>query len=129
VDAKEQMRRSLLCEDLWWSDRAEIPAQAARADCPCCAKREFPYLRGQNLPRITLCGRNSVQIHEQRRTLDLSQLEQRLAMQGKVRSNGFALRFWREPYELTIFSDGRAIVKGTTDVGVARSLYARFVSA
>ncbi len=127
VGARALMRRTLLSEDLWWSDRAEMPTQEARADCPCCVKREFPYLRGQNHPHVTLCGRNSVQIHEQRRTLDLSRLEQRLAPQGKVRSNGFALRFWREPYEMTFFPDGRAIIKGTTDVGIARSLYAKFV--
>ena len=129
VGAKALMRRTLLSEDLWWSDRAEIPAQAARAGCPCCVKREFPYLQGQNLPHITLCGRNSVQIHEQRRMIDLSQLEKRLARQGEVRSNGFALRFWHEPYDMTFFPDGRAIIKGTTDVGIARSLYARFIGA
>src|SRR5208282_4102835 len=126
VGAKALMRRTLLSEDIWWSDRAEIPAQEARAGCPCCVKREFPYLQGQNLPHITLCGRNSVQIHEQRRTLDLSELEKRLATQGKLRNNGFALRLWRGPYEMTFFPDGRAIIKGTTDVGIARSLYARF---
>ena len=129
VGARALMRRTLLSEDLWWSDRAEIPAQSARADCSCCVKREFFYLHGQNLPHITLCGRNSVQIHEQRRMIDLSQLEKRLARQGEVRSNGFALRFWHEPYEMTFFPDGRAIIRGTTDVGIARSLYARFVGA
>ena len=50
VGARALMRRTLLSEDLWWSDRAEIPAQSARADCSCCVKREFPYLQGQNLP-------------------------------------------------------------------------------
>ena len=30
---------------------------------------------------------------------------------------------------MTIFPDGRAIIKGTDDVGVARSLYARYVGA
>ena len=52
-----------------------------------------------------------------------------LAAHGAVRRNEFALRFWREPYEMTIFPDGRAIIKGTTDIGIARSLYARFVGA
>ena len=46
---------------------------------------------------------------------------------GTVRSNDFALRFFLEPYEITIFPDGRAIIKGTQDVGVARSLYARYI--
>jgi molybdopterin-synthase adenylyltransferase len=46
-----------------------------------------------------------------------------------VRANEFALRFFPAPYEMTIFPDGRAIIKGTTDVGVARSLYARYIGA
>ena len=127
--AKALMRRTLLSEDVWWTDHAEIPADAARPDCRCCGEREFPHLAGENRPHITLCGRNSVQIHEQRRSIDLGTVELRLLQQGTVRRNEFALRFWREPYELTLFADGRAIIKGTTDVGVARSFYARFVGA
>ena len=127
--AKSLMRRTLLSEDVWWTDYAEIPADTARENCSCCGKREFPHYSGENRPHITLCGRNSVQIHEQRRAIDLGELEQRLLHHGAVRRNEFALRFWREPYELTLFPDGRAIIKGTTDVTVARSLYARFVSA
>ena len=127
--AKPLMRRTLLSQDVWWTDYTEIPADTARADCICCAQHEFPHFSGENRPHITLCGRNSVQIHEQRRTIDLGELEQRLLKQGAVRRNEFALRFSREPYELTLFPDGRAIIKGTTDVTVARSFYARFVGA
>jgi adenylyltransferase/sulfurtransferase len=127
--SKQLMRRTLLTQDVWWIDYAELPAEAPRADCKCCQRREFPHLSGENRPHITLCGRNSVQIHEQSRTIDLAGLEQRLLAHGAVRNNGFALRFWRDPYELTLFPDGRAIIKGTTDVGIARSFYARFVGA
>jgi adenylyltransferase/sulfurtransferase len=70
-----------------------------------------------------------VQIHERSRPLDLKDLAKRLAPLGIVRANEFALRFETAPYLLTVFPDGRAIVKGTTDVGVARSLYARYVGA
>ena len=37
------------------------------------------------------------------------------------------LKFWREPYEMTLFPDGRAIIKGTTDPIAARTLYARYI--
>jgi molybdopterin/thiamine biosynthesis adenylyltransferase len=127
--AKSQMRRTLLSQDVWWTDYAEIPAESARMNCKCCIKREFTHRSGENRPHITLCGRNSVQIHERGRTIDLGELEQRLLQHGAVRRNQFALRFWREPYELTLFPDGRAIIKGTTDIAVARSFYARFVGA
>jgi adenylyltransferase/sulfurtransferase len=76
---------------------------------------------------VTLCGRNAVQVHERPRPIDLGELQARLEPLGLVRANEFALRFQIEPYELTIFPDGRAIVKGTSDEGVARSLYARYV--
>jgi adenylyltransferase/sulfurtransferase len=77
-----------------------------------------------------MCGRDSVQIHERSRALDLKALEDRLAPAvSDVRQNGFLLRFRIPPYEMTVFSDGRAIVKGTKDPAVARSLYAKYIGA
>jgi molybdopterin-synthase adenylyltransferase len=78
-----------------------------------------------------MCGRDSVQIHERSRRLDLGELGRRLtsAAAAEVRSNDFLLRCRIPPYELTVFADGRAIVKGTQDPAVARSLYARYISA
>jgi adenylyltransferase/sulfurtransferase len=70
-----------------------------------------------------------VQIHERRRAIDFVEMEERLAVHGTVRHNAFVLKFWREPYEMTIFPDGRAIIKGTVDKAVARSLYARYVGS
>jgi len=54
-------------------------------------------------------------------------LRNRLEPLGSVRQNEFVLKFWHDPHEITVFPDGRAIIKGTTDAAVARSLYARFV--
>ena len=68
-----------------------------------------------------------MQIHEREGTIDLVALKARLEPLGEVRANEFALRFFPAPYEMTVFPDGRAIVKGTSDTGVARSLYARYV--
>jgi adenylyltransferase/sulfurtransferase len=77
-----------------------------------------------------MCGRDSVQIHERRRTLDLKALQQRLAaIVPNVRQNGFLLKFQIPPYEMTVFTDGRAILKGTKDPAVARSLYAKYIGA
>jgi adenylyltransferase/sulfurtransferase len=84
-------------------------------------------LNGKRRAPVSLCGRNAVQIHERARPLDLRELAARLAPLGSVRANEFALRFTVPPYLMTIFPDGRAIVKGTTDVGIARSLYARYI--
>jgi adenylyltransferase/sulfurtransferase len=56
-------------------------------------------------------------------------MQRRLEAHGVVRHTEFVLKFWREPYDMTLFPDGRAIVKGTTDTSIARSLYARYVGS
>ena len=127
--AKDKLRRTLLSCDLWRNERAEVAASAPAPDCPTCGRREFVHLSGEGRPHITLCGRNSVQIHEHARPIDLAEMSQRLAPHGRVRQNGFMLKFSKEPFEITLFPDGRAIIKGTTDTAVARSLYARYVGS
>jgi molybdopterin/thiamine biosynthesis adenylyltransferase len=113
-----------------WSGRIQSVGVARNTDCRACARREFSYLEGQAQPHITMCGRDSVQIHERRRTLDLGALEGSLRAAGMaVKQNGFLLKFSVPPYEMTVFGDGRAILKGSTDPAVARSLYARYIGA
>jgi molybdopterin-synthase adenylyltransferase len=113
-----------------WSGRMQSVAPERHPDCRACVRREFSYLEGEAQPHITLCGRDSVQIHERNRNLDLQALQQRLSpILGEVRQNGFLVRFRAEPYEVTVFSDGRAVVKGTKDPTVARSLYAKYIGA
>jgi molybdopterin-synthase adenylyltransferase len=126
------MRRTLLAIDLWSGERSEIAAAHPRPGCTVCGERVFDHLAGAGRPHITLCGRNSVQIHEHQRPVDLAALRQRLAAHAdlhSVRSNDLLLRFERPPYTLTVFNDGRAIVQGTTDITIARSLYARFIGS
>jgi len=129
VGANDKLRRSLLALDVWENDRSEISTAHPRADCRACGQHDFIHLAGEARPHITLCGRNSVQIHERNRPVDFKEMEQRLGPHGTVRHNEFVLKFWRDAYEMTLFPDGRAIIKGTTDTGVARSLYARFVGS
>jgi adenylyltransferase/sulfurtransferase len=129
VGARNQLRRTLLSFDVWTNERSEISVQQPRADCRACSDRDFVHLAGEGRPHITLCGRNSVQIHERQRPIDFAEISERLKPHGAVRHNEFVLKFWREPYELTLFPDGRAIIKGTTDTAIARSLYARFVGS
>jgi len=127
--ARSKMRRTLLSWDVWTNDRAEVAADRPRAGCRACGQRNFVHLAGEGRPHITLCGRNSVQIHERQRPVDFAEMSARLQPHGTVRHNEFVLKFWREPYEMTLFPDGRAIIKGTTDTAVARSLYARYVGS
>jgi molybdopterin-synthase adenylyltransferase len=127
--AAEQLRTTLWSCDVWTNERAEIAAANPRVGCRACGERDFVHLAGEGRPHITMCGRNSVQIHERARPIDFPEMQRRLEAHGLVRHNEFVLKFWHEPYEMTLFPDGRAIIKGTTDTGVARSLYARYVGS
>jgi molybdopterin-synthase adenylyltransferase len=123
------LRKTLLSFDLWTNEHAEITAAKPRPGCRACGERDFIHLAGEGRPHITLCGRNSVQIHERQRPIDFTEMDRRLQPHGTVRHNDFVLKFWHDPYEMTLFPDGRAIIKGTTDTAVARSLYARYVGS
>ena len=127
--AQDKMRRTLLGRDLWSNEQAEIRADAPKPHCQVCGQRTFTHLSGAERPQITLCGRNSVQIHEHNRPVDFATLQQRLEPHGTVKSNRLLLRFSHGQYTLTIFPGGRTLVQGTTDTALARSLYALFVGS
>ena len=113
-----------------WSGRFQSVGVEKNPECHACARHDFRYLEGDAQPHLTMCGRDSVQIHESRRLLDLAELARRIAPTvAEVRENGFLLRFRVPPFEMTVFADGRAIIKGTRDAGVARSLYARYIGS
>ena len=113
--------------DVWQGTSKRVSAGPKDPVCRVCGAREFRYLDGRKRTPVSLCGRNAVQLHENARPLDLQALAMRLRPLGSVRVNEFALRLSVPKYDVTFFPDGRAIVKGTTDVGVARSVYAQLV--
>lgn len=125
----EALHGRLLSGDVW-TGRMQSIHVARNPECRACAKHAYSYLEGQAQPHITLCGRDSVQIHERSRVLNLAELALRLqAVVQDVRQNDFLVRFRIAPYEMTVFADGRAILKGTKDPAVARTLYARYLGA
>jgi molybdopterin/thiamine biosynthesis adenylyltransferase len=136
--------RTLLEFDLWSNARRRIDLTNARdPECPCCGERRFEFLEGrlaQDAAVIcTRTGGGSVQVAPSRESraapLDLPALARRLAPHGEFTVNTFLLRgtFAHErsdsahPLELTVFRDGRAIVRGTTEPGFARAVYARYI--
>ena len=125
----EALHGRLLSCDVW-TGRLQSIGVAPNPECRACVRRDFTYLRGEAQPRITMCGRDSVQIHERTRALDLGVLGLRLKpLVDDLRQNDFLVRFRIAPYEMTVFADGRAILKGTKDPAVARSLYAKYIGA
>jgi adenylyltransferase/sulfurtransferase len=126
------MRRTLLSRDLWSNEQSEINTGTPNPDCPVCGERIFTHLAGEGRPHITLCGRNSVQIHEHHRPVDFAAMRDRLLPHSdiqEVRFNNLLLRFTRPPHTFTLFPDGRCLIQGTTDITLARSLYARFIGS
>jgi adenylyltransferase/sulfurtransferase len=96
--------------------------------CPVCAEGRFDYLDGNPLRTVTLCGRNAVQlIPGVRSDMDFPRVSTSIGPSGRVQFNEFLLKYSSPPFELTLFKDGRAIVKGTEDPGVARSVYTKIV--
>jgi molybdopterin-synthase adenylyltransferase len=113
--------------DAWEGIVRQVKMPPPSVDCPACGTRTCRHLHGASRVPISLCGRNAVQIHDRRHPVNLEELAARLKPLGEVRSNGFALRFVTGAHEITVFPDGRAIIKGTQDPGLARSLYSRFI--
>ncbi len=128
---KEAVDRKLWKMDLWSRQFKAISVDKFRKDpCSGCKSGEYPYLGKKNATHaVSLCGRNAVQIFRQEGAadIDFKTLASRLARQAEVQFNDYLLRCKAEPYEITLFSNGRAIIKGTEDAGQAKSLYAKYI--
>jgi adenylyltransferase/sulfurtransferase len=130
--------RMLLNVDLWFNEimQLEISSDQANTDCPCCGQRRFDYLEGkEGSSAAVLCGRDAVQLrHRQgKEDIDFDALAARLRPHGSVSTNAYVLRAVLDQeddhYEITLFRDGRAIIKGTDDAGAARGIYAKYIGA
>jgi molybdopterin/thiamine biosynthesis adenylyltransferase len=128
---KDRISRRMSIVDLWDNRHDFIDLPPRDAECLCCGKREFTFLEGTSgADATTLCGRNSVQINRKDDArINLDDLAGRLTALGTVEKNKFLLRADIDNYRLTVFADGRAIVSGTRDASIAKSLYARYVGA
>jgi len=132
----DRVSRRLLNIDVWSNEFHQLGVDRARdnSDCPSCIKRHFDFLEGRaGSTADSLCGRNAVQLRHRQQAgrIDFEPLAERLGEHGNVRINDFLLRAditdGDKQYELSLFPDGRAIVKGTDDTAVARAVYARYV--
>jgi adenylyltransferase/sulfurtransferase len=127
----DSLNDGLLALDPWRLSFERVPLPGPVADCPTCGARRFDFLGQVASSRSTvLCGHDAVQVRPYPpAAIDLTALGDRLAIAGETLSNPFLIRFRpaAEPYEVTIFPDGRAIVKGATDPTEARAVYARYV--
>ncbi|MDD1702705.1 MAG: ThiF family adenylyltransferase [Methanoregula sp.] len=118
----------LIHVDAWRQsfDRMKV---VRRAECPCCGKGRMDFLNAESREIVTsLCGRDAIQITPATvMEISLEELESRLSRLGDVRLTRYMLTFRSGTEEISIFRDGRAIIKGTKDESAARSLYARYI--
>jgi adenylyltransferase/sulfurtransferase len=128
---REQVNRDLIYLDVWDNvqRRIKVAPLLGKVDCPCCRHRRFEWLEGAHGSQTTsLCGRNAVQVsHRTPSRLNFEEMAHHLEALGEVHYNRFLLKFQAEGHEFTVFPDGRAIIKGTSDVDKARTLYAKYV--
>jgi adenylyltransferase/sulfurtransferase len=128
---RDRISRDLVYLDVWDNvqRRIKIAPLLGKVDCPCCRRRRFEWLDGEQGSHTTsLCGRNAVQVaHRSATQLNFEELARHLETLGVVSYNRFLLKFDVDGYQFTVFPDGRAIIKGTDDVDRARTLYAKYI--
>ena len=124
------INRNLLYFDIWSSEFRSLPIPQNKS-CKCCVKHDFEYLNVKKRTLVTsLCGQNSVQIQPIKSgELSLTEFEEKLSKVGSVKATEFTLDFKVDDYRITIFSDGRALVRGTTDEKIAKSLYTKYIGS
>src|SRR6266581_759665 len=123
------LHQSLMQFDVWRNEWRRIGLRDPSPDCLTCAQRRFETLTAESDEfAAVLCGRNAVQISPSvAGHVDLASLSDRLKLSGEVKANEYLLRFSTGNYELTVFADARSIIRGTSDVATARSLYSKYV--
>jgi adenylyltransferase/sulfurtransferase len=128
---RDQLNRKLVTIDLWENRfvSMDLAAQKPDHECPACGQGRLEFLEGLHEGHAgMLCGRNAVQISRAvPRPVDLAPIAKRLSEVGSVTHNEFLLKAKIGEFEIALFRDGRAIVKGTQDIGEARRVYSRFI--
>jgi len=126
---RDDLHGSLVQIDIWANDWRKIKMNAPNPDCIACGKRQFEFLDADSQEfAAVLCGRDAVQIAPPRpASFDLHSLAKRLSAMGDVKVNEYLVRFTSGNNEVTVFADGRAIIKGIDDVAAARGIYAKFI--
>ncbi len=130
VGDREAVNPGLITLDVWRNSYRLLKLER-NPQCEVCVRRNFRFLTGGDGEMATrLCGRNTVQISPGRRsTIDLVEFSRRLESLGPVHRNEYLLRFSRDNLEITLFPDGRAMIKGTDEISRARATYAKYIGS
>jgi adenylyltransferase/sulfurtransferase len=129
----EAVDRRLYHFDAWNNRHVFLNVQNAydAGECSCCRHKRFDYLSGALAGSTTvLCGRNAVQITPAEAVrIDFAVMAEkfRSGAASDVRFNAFMLKARVECLDVTVFPDARAIIAGTKEAEVARTIYSRYI--
>lgn len=125
----ETLHRSLMQFDVWRNEWRKINPGPLAPGCATCGLGEFTTLDADSAEfAAVLCGRNAVQISPSQSTrLDFQVLAEKLRFTGDVKFNEYLLRFRTGDFEVTVFQDARSIIRGTSEINTARTLYAKYI--
>ncbi len=127
----EAINKALLEVDVWNNNfkRIDVSALNESNSCPTCKLHNYKFLEAEDGPMVSyLCGKNAVQIMSRNTgNLDLANLAKRLESLTDVSHNNFMLKFKVKNNGFTVFPDGRAIITGTDDTGIANNLYSKYL--
>ncbi len=126
-----QLNRSIVSMDLWDNRYAalDLSGRDRNPDCPACGRGELEFLEGRMEGRAELmCGRDAVQIcRSVPRPVDFGPIAERLASRGPVTQNAYLLKASIGGFQVALFRDGRAIIRGARDVEEARGVYSKLI--
>lgn len=123
----ERLLQGVVTVDLWEGVFHLMDFKGKAGWCPACTAGRYESLQAGPAAAV-LCGRDAVQIRPANRThVDLKALASRLRRLGEVVANEYLVRFTAKDGEIVVFEDGRALVKGFSDVTLARGLFSKYV--
>ncbi|MBI2852631.1 MAG: ThiF family adenylyltransferase [Chloroflexi bacterium] len=122
------VNRGLTLVDVWNGTFKSIEIKV-RSGCPAC-EGKYDFLESKfGLKAAALCGQNAVQVLSTKAgVISFDDLEARLkAVGAEVTTNDFMLRFSLDSHDMVVFSDGRAILRNSTDESLAKGLYNKYI--
>jgi len=112
-----------------WQNTIEYIDISKSKECPACGQGNYEYLNSfQGSYTTSLCGRDSIQVIPARTAeIDFPAMAEKLSPLGIVKYNPYILNFAVNNLEITLFKDGRAIIKNAKDENSAKSVYSEYI--
>lgn len=113
---------SMTMGDLWKNDHMTIGTEALLHDeCPTCQTREFPEVNRTTHRQFSLCGRDTVQIIDDRLT-DQVVAKTLSERQIEYRETPYFIEFHYDDTRIVVFQNGRLLVHGIMDVNKGQTI-------